>query len=249
RGQYEPGSTSGQGLLAHELAHVVQQHAGRRPPGGIDTPGDPHEREAEAAARAVTSGKTATITGATPPPTVQRAAKPGPGGSSSAPQPTAMRGDVHILPKDPEFALKIPKQKVSSQGSDREQVKNRYEKAAAAGALRTTHAGRGQSSTLWNAWEKSRKFQLPDDVKKQKKGKCQVDHVIELQVGGADAPDNLRLLESGRNMSAGSMLNQQIQTLRASAQAKWKLAPNAVLQFGQVEIEEADPSPDNDCLD
>ena len=62
-GQYDPGSTSGQKVLAHELAHVVQQRSG--PVDGTDTgtgvkvsdPGDRFERAAEDTADRVTSGQ------------------------------------------------------------------------------------------------------------------------------------------------------------------------------------------------
>jgi hypothetical protein len=62
-GQYEPGSASGQKVLAHELAHVVQQRSG--PVDGTDTgtgvrvsdPGDSFERAAEDTADRVTSGQ------------------------------------------------------------------------------------------------------------------------------------------------------------------------------------------------
>ncbi len=44
---------------AHEAAHVVQQRAGLRPSGGIDTPGDSLEQQADAVANAVVSGASA----------------------------------------------------------------------------------------------------------------------------------------------------------------------------------------------
>jgi Domain of unknown function (DUF4157) len=245
RGQYEPGSTSGQGLLAHELTHVVQQQHGRRPAGGIDTPGDPHEQEAEAAARAVTSGKTATIAGAASPPPIQRAL------AAPAPKPAAMAGKVFRVPtNDADLTLKVPGEKVSPLGNDQNDLQDRYKRMADARALRTTHAGRGSSTTLWNAWEKSRKFPIPlsDAEKAKKKQACQVDHAVELQVGGADAPDNLRLLGSSRNMSAGSQLSGRVDQLRALAQARYNLNPDAVLEFSTVKVEKA-TGPDPDCLD
>lgn len=51
-GQYNPGSSSGQDLIAHEVAHVVQQRgAPSSGPLTVTTPGDALEREAESAAR------------------------------------------------------------------------------------------------------------------------------------------------------------------------------------------------------
>jgi uncharacterized protein DUF4157 len=51
-GEYRPGSSSGRELIAHELAHVVQQRgAPSAGPLMVSQPGDALEREAEAAAR------------------------------------------------------------------------------------------------------------------------------------------------------------------------------------------------------
>ena len=45
--------------VAHEAAHVIQQRAGIRLPGGIDRVGDPHERHADAVADKVVRGESA----------------------------------------------------------------------------------------------------------------------------------------------------------------------------------------------
>lgn len=51
RGEYRPGSSSGDGLLAHELTHVVQQRgASTSGPLTVSEPGDALEAEADAAA-------------------------------------------------------------------------------------------------------------------------------------------------------------------------------------------------------
>lgn len=53
-GEYSPSSASGRELLAHELAHVVQQRgAPAAGPLSVSQPGDAIEREAENAARGV----------------------------------------------------------------------------------------------------------------------------------------------------------------------------------------------------
>jgi hypothetical protein len=57
-GAYQPGSSSGRELLAHEAAHVVQQGSGAMGSGGqmtVNAPGDAFEQEAEAVAKSVTS--------------------------------------------------------------------------------------------------------------------------------------------------------------------------------------------------
>ena len=64
-GVYQPETSAGQHVLAHELAHVVQQKAGpvagTPAPGGISVshPSDPFERAAERAADQVMAGQAA----------------------------------------------------------------------------------------------------------------------------------------------------------------------------------------------
>jgi hypothetical protein len=56
-GAYEPGTSTGQELIAHELTHVAQQGAGRVHSGGrmaVNQPGDAFEHEADAAAKTAT---------------------------------------------------------------------------------------------------------------------------------------------------------------------------------------------------
>ena len=59
QGAYEPGSSTGRELIAHELTHVVQQGGSVRRAMDVSQPGDPHEVEAEQTARAVMQGESA----------------------------------------------------------------------------------------------------------------------------------------------------------------------------------------------
>lgn len=67
-GQYDPSSASGEHLIAHEVAHTVQQAGGaaRKPMFKLDvsTPGDAHEIEADRAADAMVLGGPARALGA-----------------------------------------------------------------------------------------------------------------------------------------------------------------------------------------
>jgi hypothetical protein len=57
-GAYDPGSSSGQQLLAHELTHVVQQGSGSPGGGGrmtVNAPGDAYEQEADSVSKALVS--------------------------------------------------------------------------------------------------------------------------------------------------------------------------------------------------
>ena len=64
-GQYDPSSQAGQHLLAHEVAHTVQQGAGAssgpQPKLEVSSPGDAHEVEADHAADAMLAGRPAAL--------------------------------------------------------------------------------------------------------------------------------------------------------------------------------------------
>jgi hypothetical protein len=67
-GAYDPASSGGQELLAHELTHVVQQRSGSVGGGGggmtVNAPGDTYEQQADSVAK--------TVTGPAAAPSVQR---------------------------------------------------------------------------------------------------------------------------------------------------------------------------------
>ncbi|HEX8146412.1 MAG TPA: DUF4157 domain-containing protein [Pyrinomonadaceae bacterium] len=84
RGEYDPSTAEGRRLLAHELAHVVQQSGeASRAAGSVNRPGDSHEQEADRAAREVLSGGRATILERSAAPAYQR--EPRGGGQQKAP--------------------------------------------------------------------------------------------------------------------------------------------------------------------
>jgi hypothetical protein len=68
-GQYDPASAAGQHLLAHEVAHTVQQSGGsevRQNKLEVSSPGDAHEAEADRAAEAMVAGDATSITTSAP---------------------------------------------------------------------------------------------------------------------------------------------------------------------------------------
>jgi hypothetical protein len=71
-GRYAPGTTEGRRLLAHELAHVVQQSATEQSPEQIDRPDSEAEHRAHSAAEQVISGREVAAMGRARPGTVQR---------------------------------------------------------------------------------------------------------------------------------------------------------------------------------
>ncbi len=56
-GEHAPHTAQGRHLIAHELTHVLQQRGGARPAGAMSAPGDAFEREADAVADKVASGR------------------------------------------------------------------------------------------------------------------------------------------------------------------------------------------------
>ncbi|MFL6332162.1 MAG: DUF4157 domain-containing protein [Pyrinomonadaceae bacterium] len=74
RGEYDPSTNEGRALLAHELAHVVQQggDTSAKSAGSVSRAGDRHEEEAERAAREVLSGGHATVLERSAAPAYQR---------------------------------------------------------------------------------------------------------------------------------------------------------------------------------
>ncbi|MFT3695791.1 MAG: DUF4157 domain-containing protein [Kofleriaceae bacterium] len=66
-GQYDPSSGAGEHLLAHEVAHTVQQQGGtptRQNKMNVSTPFDAAESEADTAADAMVAGRSASVTSA-----------------------------------------------------------------------------------------------------------------------------------------------------------------------------------------
>ena len=118
-GQFQPGSSAGDHLLAHEVAHTVQQGNGsagisRMPEQGdwhVSQPTDSHEHEAERAADAATRGNRAVLnnlSGAPITPTLsRRAASPDPAMASAAPAapgtapPSTSPGSTNPLKSSP----------------------------------------------------------------------------------------------------------------------------------------------------
>ena len=66
RGQYDPSSTAGEALIAHEVAHTVQQRGTgvdvRQDKLEVSSPGDAHEIEAESFAQSFVAGNAAAVT-------------------------------------------------------------------------------------------------------------------------------------------------------------------------------------------
>jgi hypothetical protein len=205
-------------MLAHELTHVVQQGSGpaaaiqpRLELGVVDTAA---EREADRVADAVMSGAKASPIVASPTTAIQRVAA----------TPLAKGGKAVPVTE----ALELPAQKADSD-NDFKYLLNLYQNAADNKKLRTTHAGR--ASGLWITWKKGRQdIDDVDDYQKRLHSKCSPDHMMELQVGGADDTNNLRLLSQDRNELAGTQIAGQISSL----ETKYGIDSNSWIEFTKV---------------
>ncbi len=107
-GHYDPGSSGGEHLLAHEVAHTVQQRggasAGTQFKLEVSAPGDHHEHEADRAADAMIAGRPAAVSGTCGlARKIQRdpiTTKPAP---NAEPAETAEDHDLKKPPADPTF--------------------------------------------------------------------------------------------------------------------------------------------------
>lgn len=101
-GEYQPGSPAGQRLLAHELAHVVQQRSSGPVPARlrIGAAGGPLERQADSLAAQVLSERSPAAAGAATPTgaTVQRC---GPIACDCSPEERAAKEDEQSLQRMP----------------------------------------------------------------------------------------------------------------------------------------------------
>ncbi|WP_435009537.1 DUF4157 domain-containing protein [Tundrisphaera lichenicola] len=229
-GRFDPDSSSGQKLLAHELTHVAQQ--GDAPVAvqaslELGAPDTAAEREADRVAHAVAEGRDA-----------------GPVSRLSA--GVVQRAVVELPASEP---LLVLGQKASD-ATDHSFLVNVYKTLGRQKALRTTHAGR--TLDLWPVWERSRAGmtnsagQTAEQVRAAMQSQCSPDHIVELQIGGSDDPGNLRLLSRGRNQQAGASLAGQI-TRVANAQFGGRPTNTDILVFTDAARGGDAPSPDP-CL-
>lgn len=248
-GRYDPQSATGQKLLAHELTHVVQQGGGAaaaQPKLELGGPDTPAEREADHVAETFASGLAAGPILRSAAGAVQRFPNPLP-----APQSTPPSGGTgHRVVLPPTVKLMVYGAKALN-SADLNAITQLYKRAAATGALRTTHAGRSTNTEqLWAMWAASR-GPAGDAIRRGPlRTQCSPDHIVELQVGGADNANNLRLLDRTRNSRAGNRLyTEQVRPLSTHY-----IVPggyddqSSFLQFADAEAVESGEAAADPCL-
>jgi len=261
-GQFAPETDEGRRLLAHELAHTIQQSGMQRSSNGIrcDQGGECQslEREADLAADSVMRGQ------------------PLAGGvlSQGWPRLSRKKGnsakpdyEVESRYKDVEMKTghKVRPEKTISanvKGKDKElasfevdnlelhevkgPVLKDWRDKAKANALRaiiTMQGTKAQEAGLWQkrvssddlrsrwvnkrgwktgaalnkAWEKAGG---DAEFPKAGGGTCEMDHIVELQVGGDNTQENIQVLDRVDNGMSGSLIKQQVFGLAQSIATK-----------------------------
>nr|WP_314445274.1 DUF4157 domain-containing protein [uncultured Sphingomonas sp.] len=263
-GAYRPDTSAGDALIAHELAHVVQQGGVQMKSFGPPPAGTDHEleRQADSSAEAVLSGRCA--------PALSRIASPyilrNPAAAAPPAAPTgnaAIASNAKLPPgmtkvddADRGFVVSLDKLEVPADKGSGSWVTKAYEEAAAGGRLifsplitgKTIAAYKegdegykkiwlgkyGFTSTEQIAKDFDAKKVAPDTVsgaaavKKAAldtsvlgvikglatndltKAGCDIDHIVEKQLGGTSMASNLQLLTSTKNQLSGGATYQAL---------------------------------------
>lgn len=274
-GKYNPGLESGRRLLAHELAHTVQQQGLHRSAAGIGVAesGESQqlEREADTMANAVMRGSAVDVT------TGSRVSSPIISRVAAGPDPTAppppvldwedapaglvALGVTHqsktvagVSPKIRAFkvgAFKLP----TTKGP----VRKAWEDRAKAGALQAIVDAKEEKAALWqhraptkelqkrwlgkvkwseaNAaanWYKAGGDQLTDFSPKVNGETCQMDHIVELQIGGNNTQENIQALGAESNRASGIEIWQTLRQLAVNIRGAVPGLEEVILHFDDV---------------
>ena len=287
-GQYDPNSHAGSHLLAHELAHTIQQRGLQRSGNGVSMSHDSEyvrlEHEADSAAAAVTQGDTANVTRHASQPILSRADD----GTVAPAKSTAPKQKQSKLSGAPMNHTVTPTEVYSKPTGAVSQTLEEFEidvfympatKGPKAYDIYSGMAGKGLESTvdiqgsgktktaLWQERPSTADLRTiwlqkvnwtggnPDDlwsrcggdkVFPQVKGKtCQMDHIVELQIGGNNTTENIQPLDATQNQSSGGAIKGEIETLALAISndsqlssgnaAQIKLRFNSVKQVGTPE--------------
>jgi hypothetical protein len=284
-GRWDPGSAAGRDLLAHELAHTVQQRDTgppvARPRLLLSLPGSSLEREADAAAHAALSGppgRAASILTTRPPaPHVARRQ------ITWAPIPgdpvTLENGDTVSeweTESDRIARFKVPKLVLpAAKGPVLDHYKRAVKGGGESSGLETTieFDGSRARAGLWEARaptaDLNRRWLIKvgwDETEANKNwyeagGKkgtgfptanpgvasstCDMDHIIELQLGGSNTPSNIAPLNSKPNRESGRELWRIVsgtaRLLRPKLTDTGKV--NVILSFQDVDQQPPVPMP------
>jgi hypothetical protein len=285
-GKYDPGSRSGQNLLAHELAHTVQQRGATHTPHVLPlraTPEYDHlENEAHRVAQSVLN---APGTAALPQPTLTPArpmlSRQGRESITTATSPDTPKEEQsqrkwqavttpvlkntgvseYAIPADKSGIVAVKMAGPLTLPPEKGPVEAIWQQRAAAGGLEAilvagedvprTKAGlkqdRPPSEELRKIWLHKVGW-LPEKADEHWKaaggdaasykppqagGKtCQVDHILELQFGGNNLPNNMQMLDGPENMQSGREI---FSTLKGKAEDITKAFASDRIDIGGAE--------------
>ena len=267
-GHFVPDTPDGQHLLAHELAHTIQQHGLQRAPDLISTDQGPEyhrlEREAESAAAAAMQGvpigaiqstgqATLSKAGPNPPSPPPPVAPPPPATPAPPSTPAAPASAAPLVVQTAYMTtshVATPEAGASNGGKTEESYVvdklfvptskgqtgyQRYQ-SAAGGALQTVLTMSGTQVQESAAWQQRDDTETLKATWLQARGLSpgaaadaawisaggltrfpvcatgtgQMDHIIELQLGGSGNAENIQPLEGDRNRDSGGALKYQI---------------------------------------
>ncbi|MET1080536.1 MAG: DUF4157 domain-containing protein [Pseudomonas sp.] len=274
-GRYQPHSAEGRHLLAHELAHTLQQQGLQR--AGISNLADQGadywrlEREADVAADTVMRGQPlASGQLSQGGPRLSRkpakpAAPPAPGtGKSEDHEIESRYRDVEMTTGHKVTPEKKTTAKVGTKDKElasfevdhlelhevKGPVLKEWQSKSKARALRgtiTLAGSKAQEAGLWQMrvssdelrarWLNKRGWKAGDalnaawqkaggdaEFPKAAGGTCEMDHIIELQVGGDNTQENIQVLDRTDNGMSGSLIKQQVFGLAQSIAGKMEEA-------------------------
>ncbi|MFI1292475.1 DUF4157 domain-containing protein [Streptomyces sp. NPDC020792] len=320
-GEYRPDTPGGRGLIAHELAHVLQAHAGGRPHAAVVD--DPRlETEADRAVHTLAAGGRPVIEprpgaplirragkGGAPPPPVPATVPASAPGTAAAPkeaaaQPGAAAGPALRLPPgltvitdEPagrgttELVVKLLDFTLPLEKGAGPWVQKAYDDAAAGGRLVFTPLIEGNSTAsyesiaaykeggekykdIWlGAFGFTNTKQLADAItaaaasdetvrtkladpavkdvvkglgKSLKQSRCDIDHIVEKQLGGTSIPSNLQLLTSTKNQASGRETYQALVDVVKQIRAPGMRGPNVrklQIRIAKATVPTGEPDP------
>lgn len=255
-GQYAPETTRGRSLLAHELAHTIQQRGLQRSGSGISSEHDAEyqrlEREADSAAAAVMHGGPISLNRSASRPTLSRADDETQDGTvkpakSTTPKTKTSSLGLHLVTPTEVFTMTVEGSENAIEEFNVDKFYIPATKGPKAAPIYLSMAGKGLETTveiqgtgktktaLWQlrpptddlrdiwlekvGWTKSTADDLwersgGDKTFPQVGGKtCQMDHIVELQIGGNNVPQNIQPLDATQNQSSGGAIKGELQTL------------------------------------
>ncbi|MGB8886250.1 MAG: DUF4157 domain-containing protein [Candidatus Korobacteraceae bacterium] len=280
-GKYAPETTDGRTLLAHELAHTIQQQGVQARKPDISAEKNPGyrrlEREASAAAGAVASNRPAVLVHLASRPTLSRAdeentdpatvkpapnTKPVPGVGSSMGKHTVTPAEVlsktgkdekgkDTILSEEEFQVD-PFYLPAEKGPAAFDVYDKMKGQALEAVIEMKGTGRTKTA-LWQlrpptddlqalwlkkvGWTK----QSANDLWERCGGDktfpkiatktCEMDHIVELQIGGTNPPENIQPLDKTPNQNSGRLIRQELESLAKAIIADKSLSSGTAQQL------------------